>query len=512
MMLVGQGVAINGDNSLPNSNAMLDINSDSKGVLMPRLTTAQRTGIVSAVPGLTVFDSETFSYWVYLGELNGGWHELLSTLDKHWNRTGTTLYNTNPGKIGIGTSDPNHDLTINASDPAIELMNSDVTKGLVQLDGDDLKVGTNLSNLNGNLILNTKGVDRLWVTELGQVGIGTDSPSSVLTLDGINPWLELKNAGVDKGYVWATGDDLKIGTNFGNSNGNVVFQTKVVDRMVIDETGRVAIGTTAPANSSILTINDTDPIIQLENDYVSKGFVQLVANDIKIGTNASNSFGDFIIRTNGSDRVNVGYNGNVAIGYDFTSYKLAVNGNSFVDGDITIEGEAKSEEIKLIDSNSSSTGYINLDDDNNLFLGKGGVNSAGIILDPNTSSPSNKMLNISRYSHINFGSGLNPLSYTMSVEGDIIATDFTALAIDDWPDYVFDDEYELKSIDEVKDFIDVNHHLPNIPNAQEIEDNGVNLGEMSKKLIEKVEELTLYVIELNEKNRDLQKQINEMKQ
>ena len=59
----------------------------------------------------------------------------------------------------------------------------------------------------------------------------------------------------------------------------------------------------------------------------------------------------------------------------------------------------------------------------------------------------------------------------------------------------------------MKKFIDENNHLPNIPPAAEIEKNGVQLGDMSKRLIEKVEELTLYILQLQDQIDDLKKQI-----
>jgi len=73
-----------------------------------------------------------------------------------------------------------------------------------------------------------------------------------------------------------------------------------------------------------------------------------------------------------------------------------------------------------------------------------------------------------------------------------------------WPDYVFSKDYNLLPLSEVEQFINENHHLPNIPSAAEVEENGINIGEMNAKLLLKVEELTLYIL-------DLQKQINELK-
>ncbi|WP_422008191.1 hypothetical protein [Roseivirga pacifica] len=65
------------------------------------------------------------------------------------------------------------------------------------------------------------------------------------------------------------------------------------------------------------------------------------------------------------------------------------------------------------------------------------------------------------------------------------------------PDYVFSTNYELKTLKEVEDFINANSHLPNIPSSKEIESNGQDVGELQLKLLEKIEELTLYVIEQN---------------
>lgn len=64
-----------------------------------------------------------------------------------------------------------------------------------------------------------------------------------------------------------------------------------------------------------------------------------------------------------------------------------------------------------------------------------------------------------------------------------------------WPDYVFGPQYQLPSLQEVKSFIDLNHYLPDMPPAAEIENKGLELGEMNKILTKKVEELTLYLIE-----------------
>jgi|GEM_PF-6821390 len=74
-----------------------------------------------------------------------------------------------------------------------------------------------------------------------------------------------------------------------------------------------------------------------------------------------------------------------------------------------------------------------------------------------------------------------------------------------WPDYVFEDDYKLKSLSELEDFIKTNKHLPGIPNAQEVANNGVELGDMQARLLKKIEELTLYIIELKNENEEIKK-------
>ncbi|MFK7786110.1 MAG: hypothetical protein AB8B56_13395 [Crocinitomicaceae bacterium] len=74
-----------------------------------------------------------------------------------------------------------------------------------------------------------------------------------------------------------------------------------------------------------------------------------------------------------------------------------------------------------------------------------------------------------------------------------------------WADYVFTPEYKLMPINDLEQYISTNNHLPGIPSSSEVEEQGVDLGEMDAKLLEKIEELTLYVI-------DLQKQVEELKE
>lgn len=81
----------------------------------------------------------------------------------------------------------------------------------------------------------------------------------------------------------------------------------------------------------------------------------------------------------------------------------------------------------------------------------------------------------------------------------------------DWPDYVFQTSYELMPLDSVENYISENGHLPNVPSAQEVEKNGIELGDGQAVLLRKLEELTLYIIELEKKQKALEAEIIELK-
>lgn len=87
--------------------------------------------------------------------------------------------------------------------------------------------------------------------------------------------------------------------------------------------------------------------------------------------------------------------------------------------------------------------------------------------------------------------------YKLAVKGKIAATDFNVVATGSWPDYVFDPSYKLRSLEETEAYIKENKHLPNIPAAAVVEKEGFALGDMQKKMLEKIEELTLHLIEAN---------------
>ncbi len=88
----------------------------------------------------------------------------------------------------------------------------------------------------------------------------------------------------------------------------------------------------------------------------------------------------------------------------------------------------------------------------------------------------------------------NYSGYMLGVDGDIVGRKLIA-ETSDWADYVFAPDYQLRPLTDVAGFIAANHHLPDVPTTEEVKKNGVDLGEMNAKLLRKVEELTLYVLQ-----------------
>ncbi|SEW37860.1 hypothetical protein [Chitinophaga arvensicola] len=140
------------------------------------------------------------------------------------------------------------------------------------------------------------------------------------------------------------------------------------------------------------------------------------------------------------------------------------------------------------------SGYSNNQPDlnQNIVLGTSGVEKMRIL------------------SNGNVGIGTATPSVKLAVNGDIKARRIKITATE-WPDYVFNTNYHLPDLLEVARFIDQHKHLPDVPSAGEIEKNGgVDIGNISEITIRKIEELTLYMIELKKENMQLKKRLEQL--
>lgn len=109
-------------------------------------------------------------------------------------------------------------------------------------------------------------------------------------------------------------------------------------------------------------------------------------------------------------------------------------------------------------------------------------------------------------------------THKLYVAGSVLAEEVQVKLQANWPDFVFNEQYNLMPLTEVESFIEKNNHLPDIPSETEVKENGINIGDMNAKLLQKIEELTLYMIEQNKKtdkiieeNKSLKKEIEVLK-
>jgi hypothetical protein len=122
---------------------------------------------------------------------------------------------------------------------------------------------------------------------------------------------------------------------------------------------------------------------------------------------------------------------------------------------------------------------------------------------------------ITHAGNVGIGTSLssNPNSYKLAVKGTIGAQEvIVEKTSSTWSDYVFENTYNLRPLSQVESYIKENKHLPEIPSAKEVEANGINLGEMDALLLKKIEELTLYTIEINKKMEEMKKENDELKE
>ncbi|MBV8252992.1 MAG: hypothetical protein JO154_10335 [Chitinophaga sp.] len=129
-----------------------------------------------------------------------------------------------------------------------------------------------------------------------------------------------------------------------------------------------------------------------------------------------------------------------------------------------------------------------------------------------------EVMRICENGSVGIGTG-SPGNYKLAVEG-VLGARKIKVTQTSWADYVFHPEYKLASLDSVEKFIKVNRHLPDIPAEKEVLTEGIDVGEMNKKLLQKIEELTLYLIEsrkeyrtaideLKKENEQLKSKLNE---
>ena len=98
-------------------------------------------------------------------------------------------------------------------------------------------------------------------------------------------------------------------------------------------------------------------------------------------------------------------------------------------------------------------------------------------------------------------------SFKLAVEGKLGAREII-VQNESWADYVFDDNYPLLPLEKLEAFYKENKRLPGIPSADKVKNDGINVGQMNEKLLQKIEELTLYMVQLKKENAALKQRLD----
>ncbi len=223
---------------------------------------------------------------------------------------------------------------------------------------------------------------------------------------------------------------------------------------------------------------------------------------------------------------NLSVTGNVGLGVAPGTNKLSVAGDSYFNGLLTAENVTVKQNLTLQGA-FSVTGpfgigvatpeaqlHVNGDGkfDGNVTANKIIVNAIEIA---GSGQSSGTGLNLGDNLIVN-GSvaiGTTKVSgYKLSVNGKIRASDDIKVYLEsEWSDFVFNKDYKLRTLEEVSQYINKNGHLPEMPSAEVVKKDGIDLGAMDAKLLQKIEELTLYMIEMKKENEFLKKEISTIK-
>jgi len=284
--------------------------------------------------------------------------------------------------------------------------------------------------------------------------------------------------------------------------------------ILISNAQNVGVGTLSPAAPLHIKSTSFNPLIIDGGSPLFSSFYEAgiprgywgsysgAASDIDFGTYSGNSGGSVHLTIQASPKFTIDSVGRIGIGTTLPQAPLHIKGTT-------------SEMLRI----GGASPYISLYDNTDGYKCYWWYNGTDEVLGSfGTSairfSPGNvNSVNFNADGRVSIGSsgGTAATGYLLSVKGKVIFEEAKVQLSASWPDYVFKHNYKLMPLDELERSIERDQHLPDIPSAIDMEKNGIMLGEMNRKIMEKVEELTLYIIELNKKNEQLQQQIDELK-
>lgn len=302
----------------------------------------------------------------------------------------------------------------------------------------------------------------------GNVGIGTTTPRGLLDVDGTSE-IYLSSAD-DYNVIIRSGDQIRVARDNGTPS-SLYLQYDNNANTILNylSTGKVGIGDPAPyAKLDVagdLRVTSSSARINLQR---TDGTNYIDFNDLNPLHFRSMSSSN----QNAATRMVIDSNGNVGINDSNPDSKLDVAG--------AIRVTTADARINLQRTNGIN--YIDFNNLNSLVF-RSITSSDG--------SPSNRMVITNTG---NVGIATTTPQSKLAVNGTITCKE-VEVTLSGFPDYVFKDDYNLMGLSEIEDFIDENGHLPNFPSEAHVIENGLGLADINVKLVEKVEELTLHLIE-----------------
>ncbi|QLC64963.1 hypothetical protein LPB248_01340 [Flavobacterium sp. LPB0248] len=289
---------------------------------------------------------------------------------------------------------------------------------------------------------------------------------------------------------------------------------KSVSQNKIELVGNVGIGTLAPQSklhvnngdnsygTILATSSESEFSLYAKSLYTQPVYSEAFRLGLKHNNTEENGFisfyrgnstrGGFLgFSTNGFERLKIDVNGNVGIGTSLPKQKVTIVGDQIArDQGGPVNGQNSTALLRL-QSSPGGAGEV-------LDFGMN-IKSYGWIQPQDFNDPNAFYDLILNAKGGNVGIGtINPNS-KLAVNGTIHSKE-VKVDMKDWSDFVFKKEYNLPTLEEVEKHIAEKGHLKNIPKEEEVLKNGINLGEMNAKLLQKIEELTLYIIEIKKEN------------
>lgn len=293
------------------------------------------------------------------------------------------------------------------------------------------------------------------------------------------------------GLIRVTDSSMEIAPR----NGVLIGGSSASDLILIPP---VTLGSVS-GNVGIGTTNPTARLVIISNGNTSASNAMMIKN----------SSGDTLLRMNNA--------GNLGIGYSPSSNLARLNIGQDADASLGISfyhGPNLSGIINATDSTleiqSKTGGFLGSNTDLVLLppqlLGTQGNLGIGV-------NKPNAKLHVAGSVVIGSSSSVVANGYKLSVEGMGMFEELKVQLHANWPDYVFSKQYRLMPLDQLELTIQQSGHLPNVPSSQEVQQTqGIQLGEMNRLLLEKIEELTLYQIESHKQIRQLQERITQLEQ